>query len=108
MTTNPASTEEAFRRVVAEIVVSLDGRVNGAGGEYDMSWIVPHAISDASRDRTAGFTQSSTTALVGRKKLRGLRRLLAVGWPTTSPPTSGTAPSPAGSPPCRRLCSPRS
>jgi hypothetical protein len=42
MTTNPASTEETFRRVVAEIVLSLDGRVNGAGGEYDMGWIVPH------------------------------------------------------------------
>ena len=26
MTTNPASTEETFRRVVAEIVLSLDGR----------------------------------------------------------------------------------
>jgi hypothetical protein len=26
MTTNPVSTEEAFRRVVAEIVLSLDGR----------------------------------------------------------------------------------
>jgi hypothetical protein len=45
MTTNPVSTEEAFRRVVAEIVLSLDGRVNGAGGEYDMSWLFPHAIS---------------------------------------------------------------
>ena len=106
MTANPASTEETFRRVVAEIVLSLDGRVNGAGGEYDMSWLFPHAISDTSRDRTAGFTQSSTTALVGRKNYEGSP---ATGrrWPTTSPPISGTAPSRAGSPPCRRLCSPR-
>jgi hypothetical protein len=27
MTTNPATTEEAFRRVVAETVLSLDGPV---------------------------------------------------------------------------------
>jgi dihydrofolate reductase len=80
MTTTPASTEETFRRVVAEIVVSLDGRVNGAGGEYDMSWIIPHAISDTSRDRTAGFTHSSTTALVGRKNYQGF----AGYWPSVA------------------------
>jgi dihydrofolate reductase len=80
MTTNPASTEETLRRVVAEIVLSLDGRVNGAGGEYDMGWIVPHAISDTSRDRTAGFTQSSTTALVGRKNYEGF----AGYWPSVA------------------------
>jgi dihydrofolate reductase len=80
MTTNLAPTEETFRRVVAEIVLSLDGRVNGVGGEYDMSWIVPHAISDTSRDRTAGFTQSSTTALVGRKNYEGF----AGYWPSVA------------------------
>ena len=80
MTTNPASTPDTSRRVVAEIVLSLDGRVNGAGGEYDMSWIVPHAISDTSRDRTAGFTQSSTTALVGRKNYEGF----AGYWPSVA------------------------
>src|SRR5215211_8122820 len=80
MTTHPASAEEAFRRVVAEIVLSLDGRVNGAGGEYDMSWIVPHAISDSSRDRTAVFTQASTTALLGRKNYEGF----AGYWPSVA------------------------
>jgi len=80
MTINPASTEEAFRRVVAEIVLSLDGRVNGAGGEYDMSWLFPHAISDTSRDRTVGFTQSSTTALLGRKNYEGF----AGYWPSVA------------------------
>ena len=77
MTTNPASTPDTSRRVVAEIVLSLDGRVNGAGGEYDMSWIVPHAISDTSRDRTAGFCESSTTAVLGRKNYEGF----AGYWP---------------------------
>jgi len=80
MTTHPASTEETFRRVVAEIVLSLDGRVNGTGGEYDMSWLFPHAISDTSRDRTAGFTQSSTTALLGRKNYEGF----AGYWPSVA------------------------
>ena len=65
---------------MAEIVLSLDGRVNGAGGEYDMSWIVPHAVSDTSRDRTAGFCESSTTAVVGRKNYEGF----AGYWPSVA------------------------
>ena len=80
MTTNPASTQDTSRRVVAEIVLSLDGRVNGAGGEYDMSWIVPHAVSDTARDRTAGFCESSTTAVVGRKNYEGF----AGYWPSVA------------------------
>jgi dihydrofolate reductase len=80
MTTNPATTEEAFGRVVAEIVLSLDGRVNGAGGESDMSWLFPHAISDTSRDRTVGFTQSSTTALIERKNYESF----AGYWPSVA------------------------
>ena len=31
------------RTVTANITLSLDGRVTGPGGEYDMGWIVPHA-----------------------------------------------------------------
>ena len=61
-------------------MLSLDGRVNGAGGEYDMSWLFPHAISDTSRDRTVGFTQSSTTALLGRKNYEGF----AGYWPSVA------------------------
>jgi dihydrofolate reductase len=45
-----------------------------------MSWLFPHAISDASRDRTAGFTRSSTTALVGRKNYEGF----AGYWPSVA------------------------
>ena len=33
----------ANRAVVGNISLSLDGRTTGPGGEYDMSWIVPHA-----------------------------------------------------------------
>lgn len=80
MTTTPASTGTSERRVVAEIVLSLDGRINGAGGEYDMSWIVPHAVSDTARDRTAGFCDTSTTAVLGRKNYEGF----AGYWPSVA------------------------
>ena len=34
------------RIVTGNIALSLDGRVTGPGGEYDMGWIVPHALTD--------------------------------------------------------------
>jgi dihydrofolate reductase len=77
MANNLNSTDPTPRRVVAEIVLSLDGRVNGVGGDYDMSWIVPHAVSESSRERTAGFTRSATTAVLGRKNYEGF----AGYWP---------------------------
>jgi hypothetical protein len=39
----------SHRTVVANISLSLDGRVAGPGGGYDMGWIVPHALSDGAR-----------------------------------------------------------
>lgn len=36
-------------RVVANIPLSLDGRVNGRGGDYDMGLIAPHAVTDEPR-----------------------------------------------------------
>jgi dihydrofolate reductase len=59
------------RRVVANISLSLDGRVNGRGGDVDMGWIVPHAISDAARDHMVRVTGTATTALLGRKNFEG-------------------------------------
>jgi dihydrofolate reductase len=63
----PADT----RAVVANISLSLDGRVAGPGGEYDMSWIIPHAITDTARDNMIGVTTPATTALLGRKNYQG-------------------------------------
>ena len=63
--------QPAGRRVVANISLSLDGRVNGSGGDYDMSWIVPHALSDAARDHMVRVTGTATTALLGRKNFEG-------------------------------------
>ena len=51
------------RTVTANISLSLDGRVNGPAGEYDMGWIVPHAITTASRDHMLSVTRPATTAL---------------------------------------------
>jgi len=65
------------RRVVANISLSLDGRVNGPGGAYDMGWIVPHAVTDAARDHMVRVTGAATTALLGRKNYEGF----AGYWP---------------------------
>jgi dihydrofolate reductase len=59
------------RTVIGNISLSLDGRVTGPGGEYDMGWIVPHAITDAARTHMVGVTTPATTALLGRKNYEG-------------------------------------
>jgi len=59
------------RTVVANISLSLDGRVAGAGGPYDMGWIVPHAVSDGARDHMIRVTGPATTALLGRTNYEG-------------------------------------
>jgi dihydrofolate reductase len=59
------------RTVTANISLSLDGRVNGAGGDFDMSWIVPHAITEGAREHMVRVTQPATTILLGRKNYEG-------------------------------------
>ena len=59
------------RKVVANISLSLDGRVNGKEGDHDMGWIVPHAITDASRAHMVRVIEPATTALLGRKNYEG-------------------------------------
>ncbi|MGP4027952.1 dihydrofolate reductase family protein [Actinomadura sp. 3N407] len=65
------NTQPQGRRVVANISLSLDGRIHGRGGEYDMGWIAPHAVTDAPRDLMVRMTNSATTALMGRKNYEG-------------------------------------
>ncbi|MFD0536943.1 dihydrofolate reductase family protein [Actinomadura luteofluorescens] len=72
--------QNAHRTVTANITLSLDGRVNGPGGEYDMSWIVPHAMTSASRDHMVAVTGTATTALLGRKNFEGF----AGFWPAVA------------------------
>ena len=59
------------RTVIGNISLSLDGRVTGPGGEYDMGWIVPHAITNAARDNMINVTTPATTVLLGRKNYQG-------------------------------------
>lgn len=59
------------RSVSANISLSLDGRVSGAGGPYDMGWIVPHAISNAARDHMIQVTSPATTVLLGKNNYMG-------------------------------------
>jgi dihydrofolate reductase len=59
------------RTVTANISLSLDGRVNGTGGDYDMGWIVPHAVTDEARVLLLRMSESATTILLGRKNYQG-------------------------------------
>lgn len=68
MTTLP---EIDGRRVVANISLSLDGRVTGPEGDYDMGWIARHAVSDIARERLLAQTREATTVVLGRKNYEG-------------------------------------
>lgn len=68
------------RAVVGNISLSLDGRVTGPGGEYDMGWIIPHAITDTARDHMVNVTTPATTVLLGRKNYEGFGSY----WPTVA------------------------
>jgi dihydrofolate reductase len=74
------SDEPAGRTVVANISLSLDGRVNGPGGDYDMSWIIPHALTDGAREHMVKVTGPASTALLGRKNYQGF----ASYWPAVA------------------------
>ena len=76
--TNQKQSPTRTRTVVANISLSLDGRVTGPAGEYDMGWIVPHAITDGARDHMIHVTSPATTVLLGRKNYEGFGSY----WPT--------------------------
>jgi len=75
------------RKVVANISLSLDGRVAGPGGDFDMGWIVPHAISPQSRAHMVRVTSAATTALLGRKNYQGF----AGFWPAVAEDSNAAA-----------------
>jgi len=74
----PQKKARSSRTVIANISLSLDGRVTGPGGDYDMGWIVPHAITDGARDHMVGVTSPATTVLLGRKNYEGFSQY----WPS--------------------------
>lgn len=78
--TETGQTGQTGRTVVGNISLSLDGRIAGPGGEYDMSWIVPHALTDQSRAHLARLTGPATTGLLGRKNYQGFSSY----WPAVA------------------------
>lgn len=68
------------RTVIANISLSLDGRVTRPAGAYDMGWIVPHAITNGARDHMISVTSPATTVLLGRKNYEGFSQY----WPTVA------------------------
>jgi len=70
----------AARTVVGNITLSLDGRVAGRGGPYDMGWIVPHATTAGSREHMIRVTKTATTALLGRNNYEGFGGF----WPSVA------------------------
>jgi dihydrofolate reductase len=75
------------RTVIGSISLSLDGRVTGPGGEYDMGWIAHHAITDAARDHMVAVTTPATTVLLGRKNFQGF----GYYWPKVADDESADA-----------------
>jgi dihydrofolate reductase len=75
------------RTVIGNISLSLDGRVTGPGGEYDMSWIVPHAITNAARDHLISVTKPATTVLLGKNNYMGFGSY----WPKVAEDESADA-----------------
>jgi dihydrofolate reductase len=67
----PTGSEHGNRLVVASISLSLDGRVTGPGGEYDLSWVAAHAVTATAREHMVKVTSTATTALLGRKNYQG-------------------------------------
>lgn len=63
--------ETKTRTVIANLSLSLDGRVCGPNGPFDMGWIVPHAISEGAQDHMVAVTSPATTALLGRVNYQG-------------------------------------
>jgi dihydrofolate reductase len=74
------SSPAKSRTVVANFSLSLDGRVSGPGGEFDMGWIVPHAISNGARDHMIAVTSPATTVMLGRKNYEGFGGF----WPSVA------------------------
>lgn len=62
---------DANRTVIGNFSLSLDGRTTGPGGEYDMGWIVPHAITNGARNHLVTLTTPASTVLLGRKNYQG-------------------------------------
>lgn len=67
------------RQVIANIVLTLDGRISGPGGPYDMRHIAPHGASPQGRAALSMMTRA-TTAILGRVNYEGFQGY----WPAVA------------------------
>lgn len=74
------------RRVIANIVMTLDGHTTGPDGAFDMAPIALHGTSDEMRDSLVDMT-TATTVLLGRTNYEGF----AGYWPTVADTTDADA-----------------
>jgi uncharacterized protein YndB with AHSA1/START domain/dihydrofolate reductase len=72
-------TEHRNRRVIANVTLTLDDRAAGPRGENDMAFVLPHTMSDGTRDGIVRLTEA-TTAVMGRKTYEGF----AGYWPSVA------------------------
>lgn len=67
------------RQVIANIVLTLDGRISGPGGPYDMRHVAPHGASPQGRAALSMMT-GATTAILGRVNYEGFQGY----WPAVA------------------------
>ncbi|WP_199039671.1 dihydrofolate reductase family protein [Glycomyces salinus] len=70
-------TQHTGRRVVVNMSLSIDGRYSKPD-PLDMSWVMPYATTDVSRDHMTAMWEPSTTAVMGRVNAEGFLGF----WPT--------------------------
>ena len=68
------------RIVTGHIPLSLDGRVNGPGGEHDLGWTVRHALTGEARAQLLEVTVSASTVLLDGPAYQGFGGL----WPAVA------------------------
>mgnify|MGYP001283973272 CR=1 FL=1 len=64
-------TTSTSRRVIANMSLTLDGRLSGPGGPGDLGAIVPYMTTEVARDQLARVYEGGTTALLGRLNAEG-------------------------------------
>lgn len=64
-------TTSTSRRVIANMSLTLDGRLSGPGGPGDLGAIVPYMTTEVARDHLARVYEGGTTALLGRLNAEG-------------------------------------
>ncbi|MFF7358820.1 MULTISPECIES: dihydrofolate reductase family protein [Streptomyces] len=66
------------RRIVTNMALSLDGHYAAPDNPLDMSWVMPYAVTDVSRNHLSSLWEPATTALLGRVNAEGFLGF----WPT--------------------------